>query len=478
VRSISNADSHLSAIPLRFNVTRSCYRGWLRMRTRHQEGRVEERGGTRKRWYGHYYVYVRDAAGKEVRRHVGVALGNKAELLKWEAKEKLKKFIAAAGAIEQQLRRLIDERGLDPVQQAELQAKVQTLISSESDPELGAARAIAFLNTRVQPTADHLTLQWYTEERFLPMRKAGWAPSTRETNLYHINQHILPCLGAVPLARLDKFRCQTFLNDLAMPRERAPHGFSFTVIDHCRTMLKAILEEAVDAELIGKNPARKLANPETQESEKFVLPKDQARALLEALPFRDRLMAMIAAFCAMRPGEIFGLRWSSWRGDHLQIEGTAWRGVLRPGKAKTKGSKAAIVLPDILIPALKMWREHCKNPSPEALIFPSGQETPMRPENWLRRRVKPIAAKLKISVPVNFQVLRRTFATNAQGFGGMKDVQTHLRHTDITTTANVYTQPIAESVRKLVNAVTHDVMTAEQQPAAIQQPAPLTQRVQ
>src|ERR1035438_8022942 len=106
MRSIPNAGGHLSAIPLQFKVTRSChYRGWLRMRTRHQEGRVEERGEKSKRWYGHYYVYVRDAAGKEVRRHVGVALGQKAELRKWEAKEKLKKFIAAAAAIEEQLRR-------------------------------------------------------------------------------------------------------------------------------------------------------------------------------------------------------------------------------------------------------------------------------------------------------------------------------------------------------------------------------------
>jgi len=485
MRSIPNAEGHLPAIPVRFRVTRSRYRGWMRMRTRHQEGRVEERGETRKRWYGHYYVYVRDAAGKEVRRHVGVALGNKAEVRKWEAKEKLKKFIAAAAAIEEQLRRLVEDSGLDIAQQIVLQEKVQNLISSETDPELGAARAIAFLNTRVQPAADQLTLKWYTQERFLPMKEAGWAPSTRETNLYHINQHILPGLGAVPIARLDKFKCQTFLNGLARPREGAPYGFSFTVIDHNRTMLKAILEEAVDAELIGRNPARKLMNPDTREPDKFVLPKDQARALLEALPFRDRLMAMIAAFCAMRPGEIFGLRWSSWRGDHLQIEGTAWRGVLRPGKAKTKGSKTSIVLPDVLIPALKMWREHSGNPSAETLIFPSNrkkiigvseQQTPMRPENWLRRRIKPIAAKLKITVPVNFQVLRRTFATNAQGFGGLKDVQTHLRHANIATTGDVYTQPIAESVRKLVNAVTHDVMTAEQ--PAVEEPAALTQRIQ
>jgi integrase len=85
----------------------------------------------------------------------------------------------------------------------------------------------------------------------------------------------------------------------------------------------------------------------------------------------------------------------------------------------------------------------------------------MRPENWLRRRIKPIAKAAGISVPVNFQVLRRTFATNAQGLGNPKDVQAHLRHTDIATTLNEYTQIIPESVRKLVNAVTNDVMTSE-----------------
>jgi integrase len=446
------------------------------VRTRYQEGHVQERGKIRKRWYGLYYVYVRDESGKEVRRHAGVTLGEKSKLPKFKAVAKLRQFIAASAAIEEQLCRLIAERGLDAGQQAALRAKVQGIVDSETDLEIGASRAITFLGSWVQPVGDHLTLDWFTRERFLPMREAQWAPSTRETNLYHIDHHILPVLGAVPLANLDKFRCQTFLNDLAKPRKGAARGFSFTVVDHNRTMLKAILEEAVDADLIGKNPARKLINPGTEESEKFVLPKDQARALLEALPFRDRLMAMIAAFCAMRPGEIFGLRWSSWRGDHLQIEGTAWRGVLRPGKTKTKGSKTSIALPDILIPVLKMWREHSGNPLAEAFMFPSQQNTPMRPENWLRRRVKPIAAKLKISVPVNFQVLRRTFATNAQGYGNPKDVQAHLRHTDIATTLDVYTQTVPESVRKLVNAVTHDVMTAEA--PAIEEPAAITRRVQ
>lgn len=43
----------------------------------------------------------------------------------------------------------------------------------------------------------------------------------------------------------------------------------------------------------------------------------------------------------------------------------------------------------------------------------------------------------------------------------MANIQAHLRHTDIATTSGVYTQPIEEGVRKLVNAAAHDVMTAK-----------------
>ena len=375
------------------------------MRSRHQDGWIELRGSRQKRWYGNYCVYVQDESGKEKRQHRGIYLGDKATMRKWEAEDKLRKVIASV--------------------------------------------------QKSQPVGNSLTLEWFTRERFLPMREPQWAPSTRETNLGNLNHHILPDLGSTPLAELEKFHCQVLLNDLAAG------GFSFTVVDHVRTMLKAILEEAVDADLIGKNPARKLVNPETREPEKHVLPKADAHLLLDSLPFRDRLMAMIAAFCAMRPGEIFGLRWSSWREDHFHIEGTAWRGVLRPGKAKTKGSKAPVTIPNLLQPLLRMWREQSKNPAPDALIFPSEKGTPMRPENWLRRRVKPIAKAARITTPVNFQVLRRTFATNAQGLGDAKSVQAHLRHSDIGTTLNEYTQAIPESVRKLVNDVAEDVMASK-----------------
>jgi hypothetical protein len=157
-----------------------------------------------------------DEQGNETRRHRGVTLA-KAKMRKWEATDKLRGIITAAA--------------------------------------------------KFQPRPDSLTLEWFTRERFLPMRQAKWAPSTRETNLYHLDRHILPALGSTPLRDLEKFHCQMFLNKLAA------QNFSFTVVDRCRTMLKAILEEALDAELVNKNPARKLDNPETSEPVKPVLPK-------------------------------------------------------------------------------------------------------------------------------------------------------------------------------------------------------------
>jgi integrase len=380
------------------------------MRSRHQDGWIEERGTRQRIWYGHYYIYLTDASGQEKRRHVGVKLGEKATMRKWEAEEKLRAII---GSI-----------------------------------------------TKHQPTADHQTLAWFARERFLPMHSPQWAPATKELNTGNVDHHIVPALGSLRLSEVDKFRCQVFLNDLAAC------SFSFSLVDHNRTLLKAILEEAVEAELIGRNPARKLKMPETKMPVKFVLPKDQARLLLDSLGDRDRLIAMIAAFCALRPGEIFGLCWSSWRGDHFQIESTAWRGQFRLGKAKTTSSKAPVIIPDMVLPLLTAWREQHQSAPETALIFPSKAGRCIRPENWLHRRVHPIAKALGITA-VNFQILRRTFATNAQG-GNLKDVQAHLRHSTVGTTANVYVQAIPESVRKLVNAVADDVMSAK----------PVTERVQ
>jgi integrase len=54
---------------------------------------------------------------------------------------------------------------------------------------------------------------------------------------------------------------------------------------------------------------------------------------------------------------------------------------------------------------------------------------------------------------LNFQILRRTMATQAQSMGSVKDIQAHLRHSRPDTTAHEYMQALPESVQAMVGSV-------------------------
>lgn len=72
--------------------------------------------------------------------------------------------------------------------------------------------------------------------------------------------------------------------------------------------------------------------------------------------------------------------------------------------------------------------------------------------NYRYRVLKPLADKLGIP-KLNFQVLRRTMATQAQNMGSVKDIQAHLRHAKADTTANEYMQALPESVQGMVGSM-------------------------
>ncbi len=72
--------------------------------------------------------------------------------------------------------------------------------------------------------------------------------------------------------------------------------------------------------------------------------------------------------------------------------------------------------------------------------------------NWVNRNVKPVAQKL--GRRVNCQIMRRTFATLANEVGGdLEDIQAQMRHSRAATTADIYVQPIASSVRRSIEAL-------------------------
>jgi integrase len=353
-----------------------------------------ESGKRRKIWRGHFYVYVPTPDGKEIRQHRNVTLGAKSELKKWQAAKKL-----------------------------------QEIIDRES-------AGTAF---RPEPNA---TLSWFWESRFLPLQ-LQWRDSTRVVLVAIFNKHVLSKFGESRLDSLKRFDLQTHLNTLA-------NEYSKSLVKKVRTWIKAVLDEAVEQEFIGKNPARKLALPPTRGTCKRFLTIAEYRRMLDELEGRDRLIFRLFVMCAFRPGELFALRWRCRNGNTLRIEESVSRGKI--GLPKTKSSAAVVALPNSLAHELDEWYEFSGRPKPDDFIFPSRAKTPLHAGNYLKRDVLRPAADRAGIADLTFQALRRTFATHFHGIGTVKDQQSQMRHATAQITLDVYTQSVAESLISAVEA--------------------------
>ena len=202
-----------------------------------------------------------------------------------------------------------------------------------------------------------------------------------------------------------------------------------------------------------KDPTRKLKIPKNlRPKDKQVLTWDQLRAILATAARRYRVLLMLDMTDALRPSELFALRWLSVDDENtLSLTETVYRRQLRPF-GKTTKSLGKVHLPDGLADDLRQWKLECPDPSPKAFMFPDAGGGLLDPGNYRNRVLKPLAEALELP-KLTFQVLRRTMATRAQNLGSVKDIQAHLRHSRADTTANEYMQELPESVQQMVGSV-------------------------
>jgi integrase len=372
------------------------------MRARHQSGWVEETdAGT---WRGHWYEYVRDPeTGKEGRHHHSRVLGDAGKMRKFEAKEALDKIVAPLNATQ----------------------------STRRD--------------------DRVPLRWFVEHRWQPIVRGNWGTSTRKTNQYFVRA-ILTEFGDNALRELDCVDLQNWLNRLA-------DNYSRSMVFHCDTYLKSICAEAVEQDFLAKDPARKLKRPKTRKPDETRLEWAQYQAVIDAAEtLRDKLAIKVAAATAVRPGELFAFRWQSFgrlpNGRHvLRISETTYKSKIRPW-AKTEGSEGHVALPQRLAVELLQWRTLTAWAGDRDFIFPNSQGGFMDYENFEARVLGPIRIKLGLE-RLNFQILRRSYATLAVGErkGTTRDVQTMLRHSRPDTTLENYVKDVPESVYAMSDAM-------------------------
>lgn len=113
----------------------------------------------------------------------------------------------------------------------------------------------------------------------------------------------------------------------------------------------------------------------------------------------------------------------------------------------------ALKVKTVLVRAGRAVRKYkaVKSDGPNDLVFQSVKDgKAMRDNNILSRFIKPAARKVGLGF-VNWRCLRTSYGTWLKRHGAdMKDIQGQMRHSRMSTTADIYVQDIPESRRRAV----------------------------
>jgi len=390
------------------------------MGTTYQRGYVTPRG---KQWYGYYRKLVNDPTTNEPKSvRVPVNLGQKSKMTKTEARQ----------ALEREITKQLGQPGSP------------TRITNDGS----------------------VTLAWFVNNRFIPLKEAVWKEETAKTKKLLIQLDIVEPLGEIPLVNFDKFSLQLHLNKLAITKSKDR-------VLQMRAYIRDIFTEAVDQDFLVKDPARKLKVPaQPRATDTTTLTWDQLGQTLSKLSLRDRILLELDMTNALRPSELFAFRWK--RFDYaaltLTVAETVYKGKIRDW-GKTKKSLTVIHIPRQLADDLQAWRLECEAKAREAFSKGKRASAALSPENFIfenedggfldtgnyRKRVLHKVARDLQLPKLTFQVIRRTIATLAQKKGTVKDVQGVMRHSRTATTTDVYMQEIPASVQSTINSINSEL---------------------
>ncbi len=242
--------------------------------------------------------------------------------------------------------------------------------------------------------------------------------------------HVLPAFGDVALAAITPAAVREW--HARLREETGP-----TMRAHSYALLRTILGTAVADDVIPVNPCRVRGAGQAKRARTIrAASLGELETLVKALPERYRLMALLAAWCALRFGELAELR----RADIDVRNGVVHvrRGVIRAdgGERLVKGPKSEagkrdVAIPPHLMPAVKAHLSGHVAPSRDALVFPAAGGGHMAPSALYA--VYHPAREAAGRPDLRFHDLRHTGATLAAATGAtLAELMARLGHSTVS----------------------------------------------
>jgi len=261
----------------------------------------------------------------------------------------------------------------------------------------------------------------------------------RYARIYEI--HIKPYFGD---KKLDKVK----VSDIGMWSNELLKTITAKTLKIVRTVLNTILSDAINDELISKNPVSFVQSPSVVETKaKKPFPIKEILSILKSIDIKMRCYFALGFFTGMRTGEIIGLKWIDIDFDEriIKVRRSIRQGV--ESLPKTKNSIRDIDIIDALYPYLLQHRELSGKDSEYVFETRAGRPftTSDKISSWYW---KPTLKKLGIEYR-NLYQMRHTFASMMIGNGeDILWVSNMLGHKDSSTTLQVYSRYVKSKDRK------------------------------
>ena len=348
---------------------------------------------------------------------------------------------------------------------------------------------------RIKPSQSPHTVRSFAAMWMEQHVRPNCKPTTCKDYQFFLDSRILPLIGDIQLKKLTPLILTKWINDvrasgrkltrlpdeqLKTPRrpsdmakmaspEKQAKPLSARTVQHYYDTLDAMLDKAVQWDILSHNPMDKVDRPKAKKAKAHYLTEERAVELLRCLRHEEnmcyRAALLLALLCGLRLGEVGELRLSDvdWKNNTIDISRAL---IYTPqtgsyaGGTKTEAGERLISLPPGMMAVLHETREYQKEVQTWAGDLWKGEGWIVHgwngarlhhdtPSKWFRR-----FADANGFEGVRFHDLRHTHATILLANSiDVVAVATRLGHSDASTTLKVYAHALRRRDEDAARAV-------------------------
>ncbi|MDO4178852.1 MAG: tyrosine-type recombinase/integrase [Phascolarctobacterium sp.] len=289
--------------------------------------------------------------------------------------------------------------------------------------------------------------------------------------------YIIPKLGSRIIQEIKPIEIQEFFSELQMTPGIRGRQLSVASLNGIRRTLNAVIQSAVDNDIITKNVVRGTKPFRGDKVIKIALSVEQVKKLLLVMSSKEyiyngvgqrfeedegmeynrecaRLIVAVAAYTGARQEEVLGLSWNDFDDKSSKLSfnkglKTPQKGPQVIGGLKANGSRRTIKISKNITEMLIKWKAYQKNFSEKfAGVFVHNEENTIftntygkfiNPYNFRKRYYQKAIRAAGLPKGVNFHTLRHTFITNCLASGiPISVVTAYVGHTTPFETVSVY----------------------------------------